>query len=390
MSYDHFCLRLHDANRVNLANPASWELKTQEGALAAFRVGNIENPTPEPKTMSEDIPGSSGSLDTTDAVGRVFFENKVVTVTLSGQTDFDGMESVGQLFSRYQGRLVDFTFDSYLAVEWFQTGRMTAEIDRKLHCITMTIDTEPYRHSTATTYIRSMTVLDNYERDVNTAAWTSSSISGSILYSFDNGTNFGFSCDAPGARILRTKTVTPSSGFLALGVRRIVGGTVEFRNIDDDANEITYSKTIARVTNYGGTNHIDMRITVDGSYYEWHTVNGVERYLPTVKCSYVLSDFLPVDGNGELASAVTAELQTNIAIRPEFSNTGAAAVLIVDGVAVDFDSTNGTGLIMPRLLLPGDHADLSGATTKSIMVALPKLSGDTPVPLMAFYPAEVF
>lgn len=382
-------MRVHDKDRANMADPASWALKTQDGALASFIVGSVNNPSPTPKVMGEDIPGSSGVFDTTEAAGRVFFENKTVTIILSGEAGFCGMDEIEHLFSRYQGRVIDFSFDNYLDVKWFQTGRMAAKFNRSRNQIILSIDTKPYRYGMDTKYIKSMTVLSNYERDVNTGSWTSSEIDGDILYSYDNGTNFCFSCDAPGATILRKKTVSPSSGFLAFGVKSIVGGTVEFTNIDDVNNTITHSKTVARVSTYGG-NHIRMTITVDGSYYEWHTVNNVSRYLPTVKCNYVLSNFLPVDSNGDLTDAVSAELPTNVAIRPDFSNTTAAAVLIVDGIAVDFDSITGEVLVMPRLLLPGDRADLSGTTTKSIMVAIPKTASTSPHPIISFYPAEVF
>lgn len=387
MIYEHFNMRLH-ASEHQTQEPSSWVIRTGEGELNAFTVGSIVNPKPVVKKNSLDILGTSGEVDLTEESGRVFFENKTVTVILQGRADFEGMEDVESFFSPFQGRLMDFTTDNYLSVTGFQVGRMAAEFDRKKNRITIVFDTDPYRYSEIVFY-KALPVLSNYEVMNNDSAWSiTGGYGGETLVEDDHVTWFAFCFDTVGAELSRRKIVGASSGFFALGVVELIGGDIWFNNQNGKT-----SKTIAEITPLetpveGGSGKIEMTVRCDGSYYEWVTVNGERRYLPTVRCQYILSNYLPVDGN-DLANTVIDSFLSNVNMRPYVLVGYSDAYIISDGVASlvgvrrDYERK-------PRVVLPNVRADFSGSEVQSVMCAVKVNSSDSPTASMRYRQAEVF
>lgn len=398
MIYEHFNMRLHADDGT--LDASSWEIRTGDGELNAFTVGSIVNPKPTVKKNLLDINGASGSLDMSEDNGRVFFESKTVTVILQGRADINGMDEIEEFLSPYQGRLMDFTTDNYLNVSGYQVGRMAAEISRKNNRITITFENvDPYRYGE--THTLNVLCRTNYELKNNADNWVYGG--DTPAYSSDSPLNFRYSFDSvSGVICWREKGVGAQPGAKMLfGIRSIVGGEVWF--VDRDGNR---SKTFATVVEprspFQSTGEIAMQFVVDGSYYEWVTVNGERRYLPTIRCSYVLSNYVPIDvgSTGKIINYqgdyATWAIPSNVVIRPAFkADTG---VLICDGVAVNSPSN----LLpadyyheyqqVPKIALNGFGADRSQKMVDSVFCWVPLDNADVTYDScsMMFTEAEVF
>lgn len=386
MIYEHFNMRLH-VTEYYTQNPSSWDIRVGDGVLNAFTVGSIVNPKPVVKKNLLDINGMSGSLDLTEESGRVFFENKTVTVILQGRADFAGMDDVESFFAPYQGRLMDFTTDNYLSVSGFQVGRMAAEINKRQNRVTITLDTEPFKYSESITR-KTLVVLPNYERDVNTSDWDDGWI-------VDGGSNdFDVLHDVPGGIryadsstnviVEREKTVGSENNgkFLALGIVSIQGGDMWFEW--EDGNKTIQSRTLAKVQN----GKIKRKVTIDGSLFEWVTVNGTRKYMATVRVNYVLVGFLPTE-DGEVASSVSDELPTNVIIRPAVSTTYHDGYIVCDGVCVNVRISPRSNAVS-KIVMPGNRADFSKPSFKSVCVVFPTSSGNNPTCTIEYRRPEVF
>ena len=389
--YEHFAMRLHDENR-RVEQPKSWVLRTQHGVLDAFVVGSVINPAPVPKTQTESIPGASGALDMTESAGRVFFENKEVTITLSGEASFNAMDEIERLFAPWQGRKIDFTFDDVLDVKWYMVGRMTAACDRTSNRVVLTVDAEPYRRST--TY-KAINLESGQHLDLTENGWSerwATDDDASIIYIEKSANNICYGADFPGAQLLIYRLAGANDRY-TLGIRSIVGGTIEFLNYDSDGNEY-YNKVLG--VPFDG--ELVMRVTVDGSYYEWQVDlnDGVKKYMPVVRCHYVLST-LPitvVNGEAKINDNVIAYNPANILMRARLSALTRHATLIVDGVAVDVDPKyNYTDREVNGVVIPGNRADFDGINAKSFMVlTIPDESEDVGIPhgYLSYNPVEVW
>lgn len=398
MIYEHFNMRLHADDGT--LDASSWEIRTGDGELNAFTVGSIVNPKPTAKKNLLDINGASGSLDLSEDNGRIFFESKPVTVILQGRSDFNGMDEIEDFLSPYQGRLMDFTTDNYLNVSGYQVGRMAAEISRKNNRITITFENvDPYRYGE--THTLNVLCRTNYELNNNADNWVYGGET--PAYSSDSPLHFRYSFYSPQGKIYRrVKGVGAQSGAkMIFGIRSIVGGEVWF--VDEDGNR---SKTIATVIEpesgvvpSGSTGEISMQFVVDGSYYEWVTVNGSRAYLPTIRCDYVLSNYAPIDigSTGKIINYqgeyATWEIPSNVVIRPTFE--AAAGVIICDGVAVNSPSNLGAAnyyQYVPKIALNGFGADRSKKMVDSVFCWTPLDNSDVVVGScsMMFTEAEVF
>lgn len=390
--YEHFAMRLHDESR-RVEQPKSWALRAQYGALDAFVVGQVDNPAPVPKTQSESIPGASGALDMTEAAGRVFFENKTVTVTLSGKASFNAMDEIERLFAPWQGRKIDFTFDDVLDVKWYMAGRVTAACDRTKNRVILTIDTEPYRRST--TY-EVIDLGSGSHQDLNGNGWSERWVSdddASIIYIEKAANSICYGADFPGAQMYIYRAANRNERY-TFGIRSIVGGSVEFLNYDEDGNE--YYSNVIGVPNSDG--ELVMRVTVDGSYYEWQVdINdGVKKYMPVVRCHYVLST-LPVtvvNGEAKINDNVLSVNPANIIMRARLNSLTRHATLIVDGVAVDvYPKYNYADRFVDGIIIPGYRADMEGVNAKSVIVlTIPDESEDVGIPhgYLSYNPVEVW
>lgn len=388
--YEHFSFRLEGEE--------SWT--KIESAMPGSYVSSVENPTPEPKLEYQDIAGASGGIDLTEANGRVFFNNKTVKVVIGVAKsnvkilgmDVEPLSWISMFksgFSSLNGRRVQFTFMDVDLNEGdvdYQVGRLTFDCNYKEHLVTFTFDeVEPFKYKRPE-ITKTLTVLANYERDVNTAAWTLGNIAGGggeLDVANDVNGGFVYYDSAAGTVFERIKTASGNNGkYLAFGIVNIVGGDAWFEWTEN--GKTVKSRTTAKVAD--GT--ITMKCSIDGSYYEWRTVGGARKYVPTVRCSYVLSNFLPMSGN-ELSDAVSMKIPSNVIIRPHVSTYYADGYIICDGVCV---ATNVSPFenILPRLAIAGNRADLENKTATSVFVVIPKVAGGQPQTTFRFRDAEVF
>lgn len=373
MIYDHFAIGLPDGDE--------W-VEVGVGVLAGYHVESVDNPTPEPKYDYLDISGASGEIDLTESNGRVFFKNKTVKVVIGAQTTPESIQNVQDALSGFNGRSVQFTFNDVPEIDnnfRYQVGRVTIDYDLKEHHITFTFEgVEPFRYA-----YREYRLLQNFTALESSGTWsTGQFFGGELVYGRDNEYSGGFcsfvySTDKPMVQFIRYKAES-GTHYHALGIKNIVGGKIEFLNAAGEYSQ-TYSKT------YDGK--IQMRITVDGSYYEWRTLNGTRQYIPTIRCTYMLSSDLPVSG-GAIADSVRTLFDSNVVIRPLVSNTSVPAYIICDGVCAE--SSVGVDGYVPRLVMPSDYADFSNDTVESICLAIPKTAGQTPQVRLIYSKAEVF
>lgn len=390
MIYEHFAMRLHNDSRVDTSDPASWAFKTQDGVLSAFVVGQVDNPKPEPKMQTESIAGANGVVDLTEAGGRVTFGNKTVTVILSGEASFQSMDRIETAFAPYQGRMIDFTFDDVLSLEWYQTGRMTAQFDRHRNRVTLTLDCSPYRYGGETTrkQIAERGVFESSTYPAsNTWEWRDNS--SLIVYDDSGNGQIAVSTSYPGIVLSRRKTTTESAGdVLPFGIKSIIGGDVWF----EDAFGTAY-RTFCPISEGlpGESNYINMYAQVDGSHYEWVEVNGELVYSPTLRVEYVFAEPVSVGSDGYPVNTetdyVTEELPTNVIYRPRFRAN--QATIIIDGAAIDWGDAHDFRYA-PRAVLPGNRNDLTGETAKTIFCIIPNSEGEFYNPLMEFQKVEVF
>lgn len=376
MIYEHFSMRLHGTE--------TWPFQTGTDALAKFEVGTVSNPAPSVKVQDIDVPGANGRVDLTEQP-RVTFDNKTVEVVLQGQAYGVNMNSLESLLSAFQGRCVDYTFDNPASVSGFMVGRVTARFDKFKNKIYLSFYSDPFRYG-AIEYERTLTVLSNYERDVNTGLWSLGEVSGgggNLYFADDTAGFFAYYDSEPGAVFERTKSISGNNGkYLAFGIVSIVGGDAWFEWTEN--GKTVKSRTMAKVVN----GKITMKVKIDGSYYEWMTLNNQRKYQPMVRCTYILSNFLPMS-DGAPSGAVSMSFPSNTIIRPTVKTLSAPAVVICDGVVAE-TKISPNEVRVPRIALPNGRADFSEDTITSIYVALPKTVGSNPNVTLKFRKAEVF
>ncbi len=370
-----------------------WSAVLGQGVLKSFYVSDVDNPAPNVKSDSVDVPGANGSVYMTEASGRVTFEDKTVKVVLGGCGETANWNLFDGFKNGYQGRLCDFTFDDPADVKWFQTGRVSIELDDKLCTFTLTFtEVPPFRYSTNLFY-EPIYLRTNYEKYNNADAW---SFSGSAAYRTDFPGDFVYLFNSAGGTYYRTKAVGAQPGAKMLfGVQTLSGGDVCF--VDDNGNE---SRTYATACTPSSPTQehpgeLRMKFTVDGSYYEWKTVNNSRQYLPTIRCTYTLSNYVPIDSNGEIVNElgngiVTHTFPTNVEIRPMAS--GSDGIIIVDGKAFNADLNSRLQQI-PRLALPGVDAKKDGTNSKSVFCWVRSDNSEIQpgnTCRMCFIPVEVF
>ena len=409
--YKHFSMRLHyelpDYMAQNSAAELAggWTVKLGEGVLTTFYVSEVDNPAPSIKSDSVDIPGTNGKVYMDEAAGRVYFDDKTVKVVLVGQGEMANWHLFDTLRSDYQGRIVDFTFDDHRDVKWFQTGRVSVEFDEKLCTFTLIFEeVKPFRYSTDL-FQKAIYLSTNYERHNNADNWYfNTDTYGTPPYSSDTHTNTPFQTfvysfnSVTGVKYKRTKRVGSSYGKLLFGINSVVGGDVWFEDVYGNKSK-TFATVCPPSFEDDGVHNGEFRMcfTVDGSYYEWQTVSGVRKYLPTIRCTYAMSQYVPTDtplSNAEIINSgntiVTHSFPSNVEIRPTAS--GSDGIIIADGVAVEVD-LNGYEKTVPRIVLPGVNATKDGLMSKSVFCWTRNDAGDIAVTDncgFRFIPVEVF
>ena len=402
----NFAMRLHMTlpERMTLFEdlPNGWEVILGQGALQSFYVSEVDNPPPEVRSDAVTVAGMNGSIYTAEDAGRVLFEDKTVTVKFGGRGDDMNWNLVGVLRSNYQGRLVDFTFEDYRNVKHFQTGRVSVDFDPILCTFEMVFtEVPPFLYSTEL-FQKVVTARTNYELANNSDAWVfDEDFYGTPPYHSDSPMDFVYSVGENGFEIgsdyIRKKGVGGAIGSkLLFGVKSIVGGEVWFEDADGNKSK-TYA-TVCPTTMTGQTGEIRMHFRVDGSYYQWVNTQleyATRAYLPTLRCQYVLSNYVNIDSDGNIINVsgdgiTTHTFPSNVAIAPDVNATN--CIIIFDGIATEFNASRTFVVKVPRLVLPNANAEKIGTDSKSVFCCVPKTNAAaTSVSAgFRFIPCEVF
>lgn len=349
MIYEHFVIRLHNeswtGDWIALAGKSF-----NEGELCDYVVGDVIIPNPSPKTESEDVPGTNGIFDYTEALGRVCYQNRQIVVPLIHREDVEwlwGEDGDNELFARLNGRLCDFSFEAYDNVEWVYTGRLSVLINRFKNLVTLTFDAWPFARKAQTTF-KQIENVQNAESDAS--FWTYAEATDTIIA--DNGAgSFHINAGSVGTEIIYKHDNLTANQVYMIGIKSILGGSFQF--IEGTGQNGRNDSAVGTVTSLGT---LSAKIIVDGSYYEWKTINGVLTAFPSFYCEYFL---VPVSLQ---SSAVW--LPGNATIRPLVIFGDARRVglgqsngwLLADGVAYNLDEYGKTSYLR-GLVLPGDRVD---------------------------------
>ena len=375
--YENFCMRMHDKTRIDLADSNSWTLEIGAGDFASYHVESVHDEAPDPKKDTVDIPGTNGVYDQTEAAGRVTFGNKKVVCQICGVTTEDEMAALwSATLSLIHGHVVDFTFDAAESVSWIRKGRVSIAMDYKLHRITFTIDTEPFAVSTTATYV-NVPVSANAN---SSGSFAYDRATGGYLTGFNNTQNtFAVTTSDVGTTLIYKRSGLTPGDVYTLGIKYAVGGNIAFQNWPGGAN-----KTKGIVDENG---YLEIRITTDGSYYEWQDVNYVEEEVdnslfcyPAFKCEFILC---------KAASAGIISLPSNVLLHPDVTNLTYPGTLIMDGAVFDITDTNNAILYPPGAILPGIRANKDAFETESIIVCIPATAGQSPNMMVTYHEEEV-
>lgn len=370
-------LRLHKDSPLD----TEWEFlisKDSAGTLKDFEIVEVDIPNPAPKTEGEDVPGTNGIYDMTEAGGRVFYKNRTITVKFNFKAGASWSSTIDGALARYNGRLCDFAFDApyndnthVYEPDWIYTGRLTVERDRPNNSVTFTFDAWPYCISPEYTVV-NVPVTTNIDKAA--FGWTFNNAMGGSLTATNNAANlFDVSASNVGTILVyRRSGLTPGDSY-TIGVRSIVGGSIAFHSASNGDN------LTEGVVDSNGV--LEVRITVDGSYYTWQTVDNVVFCYPSFRCEYILAKLT--------AGSSSILLPSNVVIRPEIANGTAKAYLIMDGAVFNIDDTN-TRILQPAgAIIPGVRANKNAARTKCIFVCVPQTTG-TPAMTLGYYEQEAF
>lgn len=117
---------------------------------------------PEPKRLTENIPGRNGVVDYSDYYdGVIFYENRTVSYKFFfGGTPHEVSRAVEKL-NRYHGRKITVVEDD--DPDFSLTGRATVTVDERAPYgnyvyMTLSLDAEPYRWRTEPTVLREKTL----------------------------------------------------------------------------------------------------------------------------------------------------------------------------------------------------------------------------------------
>lgn len=369
-------LRLHK----DRPNDPEWEYlisKDSAGTLKDFEIVEVDIPNPAPKTEGEDVPGTNGIYDKTEFGGRVFYQNRTITVKFVFKAGATWTSTIDGALARYNGRLCDFAFDApyndnthVYSPAWIYTGRLTVERDRPNNSVTFKFDAWPYCVSPSYT-VKNVPVATNIDK--NSFGWTfDRALVGSLTAHNNSANKFEISASDVGSVIIYKRTGLTAGATYTLGVRSIVGGSIAFHSAADGDN------LTEGVVDSNGV--LEVRITVDGSYYNWQTVDNQVFCYPSFRCEYILAKMV--------AGSSSVLLASNVCIHPEISNLTAKAFLILDGAVFQIDDTTNLILQPDGAVMPGVRADKSRRTAKSIFVCVPQTTG-TPAMTIGYHEQEM-
>ena len=366
--YKNFVMRLHNEN----ASASSWELAVGEniaGTFGVFKLGNVVVPNPPPKTDSEDVPGTNGLYDLSEASGRVYYQRRTITVPLlfiAGKTWTDTLETT---LARYNGRVCDFAFSTYDAVAWTYTGRLTVTKNRAENNVVLTFDAEPFATSTTETVIN---VPTRTNIDANSFGWTLDEvIYGTSVAQNNSAGKFDCAVSQIGAILVYKRTGLTANTAYTLGVKSIIGGEIAFYNngVENKTKGVVDSNGVLKI-----------RVTVDGSFYTWQTVGSTTASYPSFKCEYLFA----------LAQPDQTFVSSNVIIRPDIERVlPTPAILILDGGVFYINDMNNKFMQPAGAIIPGARADKSAPKTSIIYACIPQ-TNQAPSLRMRYYEKEAF
>lgn len=365
MNINNFILRMHTAHteKQETNAPELWTLQRGYGALEHIIITDIDNPLAQAKTDSVDVPGASGVIDATEAAGAVFYKNKKVRVKM--QTSAKTRQWFPELrsaFAPYQGRLVDFAFRDALDAEWYYTGRLsvTAE-DPTTGELQLELDTYPFLQSTELEIIEVPNAVSIDRPSAAGPFWeiAANETGADVVLNADNIWVFG----APGAKVLLRHAGTAGQKYLF--------STLEQLGCEISLENSSLASASDRVTAQSGRSDWLLELTISGSNYDFDD-NG--KFRP---CAHLIYDLAAVTGSCSIT------LPSNTRIRPEISNRGDDALLLLDGDSVLLKA-NTYGRKYPEAILPGRRASRDAAETTCYFLAVGRAIGGTPDVLMRF------
>lgn len=203
-----------------------------------FVTTKIEIGEPEPKTHYIDIPGMNGSLDLTEAIGEVVYNNRIINIEFVKEESDTLEHSIGYLTeqrirSYLHGQEMDIYFDSDKTFYWH--GRVSVKsvdmTQKGIIVITVEANVEPYKYDT--TFNDNDWLWDPFDFNSGIINFSRFTINGTYTYSFVN-------------RSMRVSpTITASADMVVKFKNKninIIKGTHKIYDIrfDEGENELTF------------------------------------------------------------------------------------------------------------------------------------------------------
>lgn len=350
-----FIIRLNTefTEKLSINDRNTWTIQSGSGVLQNTLVSILSNPIAEAKTNSADIPAVNGNIDLTENYGQVFYNNKVVEVSFIKEVEHsDEYFAMRDAFAAMQGRMVDFAFTGANSVEWYYTGRLNiASEDYHAAKMVIQVDCYPFMKSVERF---GMDIPTETSLDRSTNGWTVDMKPDSTTVSLQANWISAYGNIGDVVSISRAL----AGDYYTIAMTSLKGGDFTFTGSGSN-----------RVMGKTQTGTLYAEVSIDGSYYDWVTVNGVKVYKPCVKMNYILTR---VRDNGKLT------LPSNVRIRPELYNLSTdEADILLDGKRINFPE-NSLGCKFAEAVLPGIRADRSGTDVVCCLTAVGNSAYDNP------------
>ena len=128
---------LFDINEVRRHTSEDWNI-----VLSSF---DIEYP--KPKTTYVNIEGANGSLDLTEAYGKIFFNDRKLTIVLTCKDEIRFDDTLNKIVAFLHGKVAKIT--PYFDSDYYFYGRVTINkyaTSKILGTITINANCEPYKY----------------------------------------------------------------------------------------------------------------------------------------------------------------------------------------------------------------------------------------------------
>ena len=135
---------------IDNATGTTINLRGMDFLLASYNI-----PDPNAKKHEVQVPGRDGTLDLTEALGGVYFENRTIDIELNGNavTSEQFQHRCSQLRNMLDGKVCKVIFSDDLA--WYWLGRVSVDAERlgRHHMtIELHVDAYPYKLSLSGSY----------------------------------------------------------------------------------------------------------------------------------------------------------------------------------------------------------------------------------------------